>query len=276
MATYADGTPVPCDGQYYVDPANPMVKIRYIAPWYPPGMIEFLSGGNTARLGLLADGTVLKFVRDREDRDALHSLHVEHSILSALGQHKRIVRYLGKQEHGIILQRALNGDIYSYMSKREHATISPQLRNKWIIQAAEALEFIHLEDVVHCDIHPKNFLLDNELDVQLCDFAGSLFGSLDGGAMESTRFFLPRDWRDPPNTRSDLFAFGSVMYYITTGREPYADLPDEEVTTRFGLGVFPDIEELEFGSIIKGCWAGEFKSSEDMLKAILADSLIET
>lgn len=38
MATYTDGTPVPGDGKYYVDPANPMVKIRYIAPWYPPGI----------------------------------------------------------------------------------------------------------------------------------------------------------------------------------------------------------------------------------------------
>jgi serine/threonine protein kinase len=276
MATYADGSSVPDDGEYHVDPANPMVKIRYIVPWYPPGVTEFLSGGNTARLGLLPDGTVLKYVRDREDRHAIHSLNVEDSLLSALGQHKRIVKYIGRQEHGIVLQRTLNGDIYSYVSKMEHGTISPQLRQKWTTQAAEALEFIHLKGVIHCDIHPKNFLLDEELDVQLCDFAGSLFGSLDGGAMESTRFFLPRDWRDPPNAKSDLFAFGSFMYYIMTGREPYQDLPDGEVTTRFELGVFPDTGGLKFGSTIKGCWAGEFKDSKDMLKAILADGVMET
>lgn len=276
MAAYADGTPVPEDGKYHVDPANPMVKIRYLEPWYPPGVTEFFSGGNTARLGLLPDGTVLKYVRDREDRDALNSLNVEHSILSALGQHDRIVNYLGKHEHGIILQRALNGDICSYISKHEHDNISLQLRQKWTTQAAEALVFIHSNGVIHCDIHPNNFLLDEQLNARLCDFAGSLFGSLDGGAMESTRFFLPRDWRDPPNIKSDLFALGSTMYYIMTGREPYEDLSDDEVTAKYERKEFPSVEVLKCGSAIKGCWTGDFKSAEDVLQALLEDSLVET
>ncbi|KAF1919807.1 hypothetical protein BDU57DRAFT_513095 [Ampelomyces quisqualis] len=48
---------------------------------------------------LLPDGTVLKYAHDREDRNVLHRLNVEHSFLSALEHHKRIDRYLGKQEH---------------------------------------------------------------------------------------------------------------------------------------------------------------------------------
>lgn len=186
------------------------------------------------------------------------------------------MEYLGRQEHGLILWRALNGDIYNYVSKMEHVPISPQIQDKWIPQAAEALVFIHSKDFIHCDIHPRNFLLDSELDVQLRDFAGSLFTSLDGKAMESTKFFLPRDWRDASNTKTNLFPFGSFMYYIVTGREPYADLPDEEVTTKFGLGIFPDTEALIFRNTIKGCWEGELKSSEVMLEAIVSDGLIET
>lgn len=63
---------------------------------------------------------------------------------------------------------------------------SPEhLRRKWAKQAAEALAFIHDKGVIHSDIHPNNLLLDEHLDIQLCDFAGSLFGALDGGAMES-------------------------------------------------------------------------------------------
>ncbi|KAI1499061.1 kinase-like domain-containing protein [Biscogniauxia marginata] len=276
MAVYSDGTSVPRDGKYHVDPANPMVKVRYLEPWYPPGVTEFFAGGNTARLGLLPDGTLLKYVWDREDRHAHNSLNVENSILSALGQHDRIVKYLGKHEHGILLQRAANGDIRSYISEHEHDDISLQLRQKWVAQAAEALAFIHSKGVVHCDIHPNNFLLDEQLDAQLCDFAGSLFGSLDGGAMESTRFFLPRDWRDPPNARTDLFALGSVMYYIMTGREPYKDLSDDEVTAKYERKEFPDVEALKCGNAIRGCWTGDLKSAEDVLQAIQKDSLAET
>jgi hypothetical protein len=95
MVTFADGAPVPEDGKYHIDPANPMVKNRYLEPWYPPGVTEFFSGGNTACLGLLQDGTLLKYVRDREDRDAVNGLNVEHSILSALEKHIRVVNYLG-------------------------------------------------------------------------------------------------------------------------------------------------------------------------------------
>jgi hypothetical protein len=52
MATFTDGTPVPEDGKYHIDPANPIVKIRYLEPWYPPG-------NDRARLGLLPDGSLL-------------------------------------------------------------------------------------------------------------------------------------------------------------------------------------------------------------------------
>jgi len=124
MASFADGSPVPKDGKYHVDPGIPMVSVRYLEPWYPPGVTELFSGGNTARLGLLPDGTLLKYARDREDRHILNSLNVEHHVLSALGKHDRIVQYLGRHEHGVLLQRAVNGDIYSYISKHEHDSVS--------------------------------------------------------------------------------------------------------------------------------------------------------
>ncbi|KAH9864714.1 hypothetical protein J1614_010650 [Plenodomus biglobosus] len=158
----------------------------------------------------------------------------------------------------------------------KHASISPQLQPKWTRQAVEALTFIHLKEVIHCDIHPRNFLLDAELNVQLCDFAGSLFGSLDGGEMESTRYFLPRAWQDTPNVISDLFAFTSFMFLFMTGREPYQDLSDEEVTRRFKQQVFPDVGDFQFARTIKGCWAGDFKSPEDMLGAVLGDEFVVT
>src|SRR4051812_10393076 len=131
MATFTDGSPVPNDGKYHVDPGNPTVRVTYLESCYPPGVTDFFAGGNTAFLGILPDGTVLKYVHDREDRHALNCLNVEHNILSALGQHDRIVKYLGKHENGLLLERAVNGDIKSYISNHEHDTLSPQLRQKW-------------------------------------------------------------------------------------------------------------------------------------------------
>lgn len=230
--SFGESTVVPADGKYHVDPSNPMNRVKYVKAWYPPGVseTEVLWGGNTAKLALLADGTVLKYVWDRDDRRAKNCLDIEHSILSALGGHQRIVKYLGKHEYGLQFQLAANGDVRRYLSKHHNPSEIPQqLRRKWAEQAAEALAFVHAKGVIHCDIHPNNLLLDEHLDIQLCDFAGSLFGPLDGGAMESIRFFLPRDPLATPDVKSDLFALGSTMYFIMSDHEPYDDLADDEV-----------------------------------------------
>ena len=64
-------------------------------------MLRVFSGGNTAHLGLLRDNSVLKFPFDRDDHFLRKALDIEHCILLALGDHKRLVKYLGKEEFGL-------------------------------------------------------------------------------------------------------------------------------------------------------------------------------
>ncbi|KAF1352741.1 kinase-like protein [Lizonia empirigonia] len=268
LATFSDGTAVPMDGKFHVDPSCPLSIVKYLEPWHPPGVSEVLSGGNTARLGLLPDGTILKYVYDRDDQWAMKGLDIEHQILTALGSHHRLVKYFGQHENGLRFQFERNGDIRRYFSKVDFKTIPIQQRRKWVHQAAESIAYIHSKDVVHCDIHPNNFLLDDKLNLRLCDFAGSLFGELDGKAMESTPYFLPRDPLSTPNTKSDLFALGSVMYYMMAGCEPYVGLSEDEITARFTRGQFPDVGEFECGRTISGCWTGKFSSAQEVVVSL--------
>ncbi|KAH8698080.1 hypothetical protein GQ44DRAFT_95257 [Phaeosphaeriaceae sp. PMI808] len=129
---------LPMDGNYHVDPCNPMNMVKYLDAWYPPGISEadMIWGGNTAKLVRLADGTVLKYVWDRGDDRAKNCLDIEHSILSMLGSHERVVKYLGKHEYGLRFQLATNGDIRRYLSSHEPGEILEQLRRKWAKQAA--------------------------------------------------------------------------------------------------------------------------------------------
>lgn len=188
LATFSDGTAVPMDGKFHVDPSCPLSTVRYLEPWHPPGVLEVLSGGNTARLGLLPDGTILKYVYDRDDRWAMKGLEIEDQILTRLGSHQRLVKYFGRHEHGLRFRFGSNGDIRRYFSKVDFKTVPMQQRQKWVYQSAESIAYLHSRDVIHCDIHPNNFLLDDKLDLRLCDFAGSLSGELDGKTMESTPF----------------------------------------------------------------------------------------
>ncbi|RII17530.1 hypothetical protein CUC08_Gglean002370 [Alternaria sp. MG1] len=199
-------------------------------------------------------------------------LDIEHHILTALGGHQRLVKYFGKHEYGLRFQFELNGDIRYYVSKTDFKNIPIQQREKWVQQAAESIAFIHSKGVIHCDIHPNNFLFDGKLNLRLCDFAGSLFGELDGKAMESTPFFLPRDPLSTPNTKSDLFALGSCMYYIMAGREPYDGLLEDEITGRFSRGEFPHVDEFECGHTISGYWTGKFNSAQEVVVSLLGEA----
>lgn len=89
--------------------------------------------------------------------------------------------------------------------------------------------------------------------------------------MESIRFFLPRDAMAAPTIKSDLFALGSTIYYIMSGREPYDALPDEEVTARYSRGDFPEVNSMPCGQIILGCWTGDFDDAEKVFLGLLKE-----
>lgn len=272
LSSPIQNTIVPEDGKYHIDPSNPMNQLRYLDAWYPPGVsqTDIIWGGNTAKVASLADGTVLKYVWDRDDPRAKKCLEIEHSILTELGPHARIVKYLGKDNRGLRFELAANGDVRRYLTSPDSSESPERVRRKWAEQAAEALAFVHEKGVIHCDIHPNNLLLDKQLDIQLCDFAGSLCGALelDGGAMESTRFFLPRDQHATPDMKSDLFALGSAIYFIMSNHEPYDSLPEEEVTAHYLKKEFPDVQSLSCGRVIASCWKGEFESAQEVVNVL--------
>jgi serine/threonine protein kinase len=193
------------------------------------------------------------------------SLNVEYQILTALGNHNRIIQCHGLTKDGLKLEFAKEGSISSYMERTNASAIPVNVRLNWSRQAAEAVGFIHSRGVIHCDIHTNNLLLDDKLDIKLSDFQGT-YKDLDGHAMESTRFCLPRDPSTPPNTTTDLFALGSAIYTIMTGHEPYLDLSDEEVEERYRKRQFPVVDAITAGEMVRKCWTEAYVSANDLFE----------
>lgn len=103
-------------------------------------------------------------------------------------------------------------------------TITLPERLQWACDAAEGLHLLHSHGIIHSDLKPENLLLDSNSRLKIIDFSGSSFDGIVGSAIESSRFFLPRPWEEPPTVRTDIFALGSTIYEIVTGRQPYEDL----------------------------------------------------
>jgi serine/threonine protein kinase len=210
---------------------------------------------------LLGDGTVLKSpFPGAEMENHILDIAKEASIYHRVGPHERLVRILDHSRDGLILEYMKNGDLKTYLQAQNSIPMS--LKLKWAYQIAQAVSLLHSNGIIHCDIKPRNFLLDATLNIKIIDFSGS---SLDGSkpaSGEGTRFYLPRHWRDPPTVATDLFALGSTLYEVFQGNSPYEEIPSDQVEEYFKRKEFPNVSAIPCGQIIKQCWLSQVDSAE--------------
>ncbi|KAL4940880.1 hypothetical protein BDV06DRAFT_195773 [Aspergillus oleicola] len=232
---------------------------------------QFISGGLTGIVELLDDGTVLKSpFPDAEMENHVLDIAKEASIYYRVGPHERLVRILGHSRGGLILEYMKNGDLKTYIQAR--GLIPMSLKLKWAYQITQAVSLLHSNGIIHCDIKPRNFLLDPTLNIKIIDFSGS---SLDGSkpaSGEGTRFYLPRHWRDPPTVATDLFALGSTLYEVFQETSPYEEIPSDQVEVLFKRKEFPNVSAIPCGEIIKQCWLSQVDSTEHV-QAFIRDMI---
>ena len=104
----------------------------------------------------------------------------------------------------------------------------------YAIQLAGALAVAHAAGLIHRDIKPANIMVTNDGQVKVLDFglakqltpagADSLDAgqSIPGMLVGTVSYMSPEQTRgEPLDARSDIFAFGSVLYEAVTGQLPF-------------------------------------------------------
>src|SRR4051812_36095637 len=167
------------------------------------------------------------------DEDALERLLREATLASALN-HPNIVTI---HETGTVdNDRFIAMELVDGRTLRELATEGLPLERTVAIarQIAEALAVAHAAQIVHRDIKPDNVMVRPDGYIKLLDFglarvhqatisAGPTGMATEPGLIIGTVGYMsPEQARgDTVAPEADIFAFGAVLYELTTGRHPF-------------------------------------------------------
>jgi Tol biopolymer transport system component len=170
------------------------------------------------------------------DESRLARFEREARVLAALN-HPRIAAIHGVENadgvHALVLELVEGPTLadrlrYGPLAIEEVLSIAKQI--------AEALEAAHEKGIVHRDLKPANIKVTREAGVKLLDFglakaaapdapepsAIDISGSHDGLLLGTAPYMSPEQARGKPvDTRSDIWAFGCVLYEMLTGRPAF-------------------------------------------------------
>ena len=124
-----------------------------------------------------------------------------------------------------------------------------------IRKAAEGVQHLHEQGWIHCDIKPDNFLADEQGNVKLIDFSiaekpnkkSGLSGLLPGlkakKTIRGTRSYMaPEQIRGKAmDERSDIYAFGCVIFELLAGRAPFSATNPNELLNKHLSAPVPNL-----------------------------------
>jgi TolB-like protein/Tfp pilus assembly protein PilF len=159
-------------------------------------------------------------------------------------------------------------------------------------QVLSGLAVAHERGIVHRDLKPENLFFTRDGRVKILDFGLAKQGGLQPGEGAATTqagmirgtvgYMSPEQLRSQPaDPRSDLFAFGAILYELLSGRRAYiSDSPVETMSAI--LTQAPDFTRLEavpreLAAVVERCLlrdpAGRYGSAREVAAALEAASL---
>lgn len=210
------------------------MAVEHIKYYQPPGVIAPCTAGSTCYIGfLIGKETVLKYPFNTDYSRSV--VAVEARIFDTLGHHPHILRYDGRNDHGLVLEYAANGTVKKYLENNPSTTTKQ--RATWCRELAEAVVHTHSKHVLHCNISASNLLLDASLSSKLADFQGTLKDPLTGFTVITGEVTEQSKWRLPREAGVDSVKFViSFNHQSSSGandiRSGQTSLPSDRRSTR--------------------------------------------
>jgi len=175
------------------------------------------------------------------DRAALRSLRHEATMALEL-DHPNVVKVLdfvpGQPSPVMVMEFFPSKNLkLRLLDRRGDPLLRTRLKDI-LLQMAEALRYVHSKEIVHLDIKPENFLLSDDGQVKLTDFAlarrlpSRWMGLVPGfRRIAGTRSYIAPETlrRRLPDFRTDIYSFGVTLFELLTRRPPFISQDRDEV-----------------------------------------------
>jgi serine/threonine protein kinase len=238
-----------------------------------------------APIGTGGMGSVFKAVDTRLGRTvAVKVSHAQFSerfereakVISSLSHPHICALYDVGQQDGVhfLVMEFLEGEVL-------HGPLPPAKVLKYGAEIAEALDAAHRKTIVHRDLKPGNIML-TQAGVKLLDFGlakvaeaskpvneATLTAPLtkEGAIMGTFQYMAPEQLEGKEaDARSDIWAFGAVLYEMATGKRAFSGDTQASLIGRIMHGATPRVADLEpaapaaLDRVIRRCLA---KNPED-------------
>lgn len=189
----------------------------------------------------------------RGAKEARARFRREAQSVARLG-HPRILEiydYSGEDsEESYIASQLLTGPTLKVWAE-QHAPVPAEIAACIGIEIADALAAAHDKGIVHRDVKPENILLHENRELKLTDFG--IADMVDSQSMTATGQILGSPGHMSPeqieggdtDVRTDVFALGTVLFFLCTGRLPFTGKNPHQILKRIVDGEYPDPLRLE-------------------------------
>src|SRR5215213_9689790 len=171
-----------------------------------------------------------------------------------------ITKFPDNGNYAIVLTYLPDGNLRGYLQK-SHLNLTLKDRITMFYYLCEALDDIHEKDLIHCDLHSGNILIDGGncyiADLGLC---GPVDEESSNKVYGIVSYVAPEVLRGNKNTKeSDIYSVGMLMWEIFAGHPPFDDRAHDHCLI-FDIceegsrpPILPEMPE-DYAQMMQRCW----------------------